>query len=318
MARFDRPFPVFLLLVAACSGDPVAEVSRARARTPAPAAAAKPKPPAVDLSLSLGAGFEMHRPVRDGRLSVIPIVAIADPPQVHYMTLSQGVAQHKVTIREMPTWQIDRVRIRNRGVMPVFAMAGELIIDARQDRVLAESAVIPPGQTFDIHVRCVEQGREEGGKTFHPAALLAGLDMRRTIAHDTQAAVWILIDTINKQLDLRPPGRSYRQAAQLQGSGESGARRDRIAAQLAADPDRDRIVGFAVAVDGDVLAIDRFATPELEREFELALLGSYSSGLDRSPPHEGRTLLPADVRVLATTPGADVTEAALIALQPPS
>src|SRR5947208_3560270 len=107
MARFDRPFSVFLLLVAACSGDPVADMSSAQARTDAPAAAAKPKPPVIDLSL--GTGFEMHRPVRDGRLSVIPIVATADPPQVHYMTLSQGVAEHKVTIREMPSWQVDRV-----------------------------------------------------------------------------------------------------------------------------------------------------------------------------------------------------------------
>src|SRR5689334_21159946 len=98
-----RPVRLLLLFLAACQGktDPAAAI----APPPVPVAAPKPQPPP---DLSLGAGFEMRRPVHDGRMTVIPIVATGDVPQIHYATLTEGIAHHKVSVREVPSWAVDQ------------------------------------------------------------------------------------------------------------------------------------------------------------------------------------------------------------------
>ena len=65
-----------LVVLSACGEDEV--VSR-DARTPEVEVKSKPKP--VDLTLStLGAGLEMRHPIRDGNLTIIPIVATQPVP----------------------------------------------------------------------------------------------------------------------------------------------------------------------------------------------------------------------------------------------
>ncbi len=298
MPKSVRTCAVFLAMLGACHDD---------AAPPPPAAAlaeAVPAAPKPKLDLSLGEGYEMRRPLRDGRLAVIPIVATASTGVIAYTSLATAVANHDATVREMPgEWRVDTVRIRNRGRATVVAYMGEMIIDAKQDRVLAETKVIPPGASEDVAVRCVEQSRENGSRTFTVPGIMVEMDLRRVVAFRPQVDVWTKVDAINNELGLSPPSKTYRLAAQRMASGDLEARRGRLAAELAAHPDRDRIVGLAEVVDGEVIAIDRFATPSLYREEEQELLGAYvaSSG---GVAHEGRTFLPADVRGLATTPGA--------------
>src|SRR5262249_9228984 len=136
---------------------------------------ARPSPPPVDLSL--GDGFEMRRPLRDGRLSLIPLIA-THPAPAGYITLAAAVARHQATVRELPAqWRVDSVRTRNRGRIPAVAYAGGVLLDAKQARGLAEPRVIPPGASDDLAVRCIEQSRETGGRVFHVPGVLAELDL---------------------------------------------------------------------------------------------------------------------------------------------
>ena len=73
------------------------------------------------------------------------------------------------------------------------------------------------------------------------------------------------------------------------------------------------MVGLAQVLDGQVVAIDRFATPELFASLEHELLGSYIAS-EHSPPHEGRTLLPDDVSTLAKDAHGVTTAASFVAL----
>ena len=281
---------------------------------PAPPAA-KPTPVLIDLSL--GDGFAMRRPLRDGRLAVIPIVATGDVRPGSHTTLREAVASHHASVRELPDgWVVDVLRIDNKGDVPIVTYAGELILDGYQDRMIAETRVIAPHHGENVHVRCVEQNREDGGVMFSVPGIVAELDLRRVLAFRYQADVWSKIDAIDRELGLTPPTSAYRVAAARMATGDDGARVARLASALASHPDRDRMVGLAAVIDGEVIAIDRFATPELFRAEETELLGAYVAN-SGGAPHEGRTFLPSDVRALATTPGQIwTTDATFTALRP--
>src|SRR5437899_8678212 len=109
----------------------------------------------------------MRRPVRDGRVSLIPIVATATPSAPDYVTLDEGMRRGIVSVRELSDWDVGRVSIKNSGEQPLFVMSGELIFDGLQDRSLAETRVIEPHKTEMVNVNCVEQGRESGGRRFN-------------------------------------------------------------------------------------------------------------------------------------------------------
>jgi hypothetical protein len=314
MLRSVRSLSRFVLCVAlAACGDP-------HAAPPPPAVAVAPPPPQANpapkpaVDLHLDGGYEMLHPLHDGRLTVIPIVQKTPPAvvPVKYLALEAAMTRHLVTVRELGEWQVDTVRIKNKSNQPIFAMSGELVIDALQDRVIARDTIIPPHASVQVAVRCVEQNREKGGRTFHAGNALAELDLRQSIVHQQQTQVWQMVDAINQRLGLTPPTKTYRLAAQAQPADRAG----QLAQQLNALPEHAQIVGLAVAIDGQVQSIDRFVSPDLYEQLEGELVGSYVAS-DGGPPHEGKTLVPDDIRALSTNPSAvTTTEASLVALQP--
>ncbi|HXV94891.1 MAG TPA: DUF6569 family protein [Pseudonocardia sp.] len=53
--------------------------------------------------------------------------------------------------------------VTNRGGKPALVLEGELLEGGRQHRVAARSVVVEPGRSAVLEVRCVEQGRWNGG-----------------------------------------------------------------------------------------------------------------------------------------------------------
>jgi hypothetical protein len=280
----------------ACGGDDGATPMSRDASDRVGEATPKPKPKPIDLTL--GAGFEMRHPIREGNLLIIPIVATTAVPEVHYVTLADGIANHTVTVREIGRYrdfEVDHVRVRNKGTVPLFVMTGQLIYDGLQDRAIAEDRVIQPGERADVEVRCVEQGREAGHMTFRAGNVIAELGLRQQMVFATQQDVWTKVEQINAAHHLTPPTKTYRDAAELQHATDAAAKRAELAHQLAALPDRDHLVGLALVVNNTIVEADRFATPELYGALENELLGAYIAS-DGLPPHEGKTLVPDDVR----------------------
>ena len=300
-----------LVILSACGEDEI--VSR-DGRTPEVEVEVKSKPKPVDLTLStLGAGLEMRHPIRDGNLTIIPIVATQPVPDLHYVTLADGLANHTVTVREKGrgnSFHVDHVSVHNKSIEPLFVMTGELIFDGLQDREIAEDRVLGPGERAAVSVRCVEQGREAGRLEFHASGLIAELRIRQPTIFQTQQEVWAAVEKLNAEHHLTPPTKTYRGVAELQNATDAAARRDGLARELAALPERAHLVGL-VAVSGTrIFDLVRFATPELYGQFEQELLGSYVAS-DDGPPHEGRTLLPADVRTFAESGQRRSSDAAI-------
>ena len=249
-----------LVLTMTGCGEDGAEPPSHRDVSPAP----KPKPKPKPIDLSLGAGFEMRHPIREGNAMIIPIVATAQPPDLHFVTLADGIAGHHVTVREIArgeNFEVDHVRVHNKGAVPLFVMTGELIYDGLQDRAIAEDRLIPPGATVKVEVRCVEQGRERGHMAFRADGVLAELGLRQQMVFATQQDVWTKVEQINAAHHLTPPTKTYRNAADLQRESDAVTKRTELARQLSALPDRNRLVGLALVVNNAVVEVDRFATP---------------------------------------------------------
>jgi hypothetical protein len=314
MRRSVRSLWLFVSLFAACADRPpqVEPTAAAPAAAP-PATSARSARERAPAELSLGDGYEMRRPLQDGRLTVIPIVDSRAPRAnvPRYLALHDGMKRDLVSVRELPPMTVDTVRIHNKSPEPVFAMAGELIVGGHQDRVIARDVIVPAHATADVEVRCVEQNRDGGRRAFNSGnAALAQIDLRDAVVHKTQSDVWTLVDAINTQHHVAPKTKTYRLVAQVQDARRAGA----LAERLAELPDRERLVGLAVAIDGRVVAMDRFASPELYDQLEGELLRSYVAS-DTLPPRDHRSLLPDDVRAFAATSRlSTTTDASFVAV----
>jgi hypothetical protein len=305
------------MLAVGCQGEsPSERPPRPRFEPPPPievTAEAKP------VDLSLGLGLEMRRPIRDGRLTIIPIVATRPFADVHYVTLDAAMAGGQVTVRELPgdeslSFVVDTLRLQNRSPHPLVVLGGELVIDGMQDRVIARDRVIPGGATVEVAVRCVEEDRDYGERMFHPGYALAELPLRQAVVHESQDDVWAQVGVINRRLHLHPGTKTYRLAAAEQSRGDAATRREHIVAQLAALEEHDSIIGFAVAIDSELVALDQLATPELYRQLEPVLLGSYVMA-SAGPASDARALTPADVRAFAGRSDGTATEATFVVLR---
>jgi hypothetical protein len=272
----------------------------------------EPPPPAVDLALA--DGIEMRRPIRDGRLTLIPIIATrpATGTARHYITLHDGMARGNVSVTELAPWDVDTVRIVNKSEEPLAILGGEVILDGKQDRVLQHAVVIPPRATKHVATRCVERHREHGDDRFASGNAIAELSLRKVIAGGNQDAIWAKVNVINRREGLAPRSHTYRHAAHKLGA--ANARVDAILKQLAGREERRQIVGLAVAIDDKVVAIDRFATPELYRALEAKLVAGYLPETAGDAIAE-KTITPDAVRALATFRRAHVTEASSMTLR---
>lgn len=274
---------------------------------PAPAATPEAAPPKQPVDLALGTGIEMRRPIHDGRLTLIPVVATAKAAlasDVKYITLAEGLSQKLVTVTELgdEDWDVDWVRVTNKSQMPLAIIGGELIIDGKQDRVIAEDVVLAANSSKHVPSRCVEEKREEGGVRFNDGHAVVELSLRRTVRYHEQDSIWSHVSFINTRNKLYPYTRTYRHSAALLTKGDALARRTKLIEKLGELEERKQMIGLAVAIDGQLVAFERMATPELYAALEPRLIASYLPNTAGAPKSEIE-IEPEQVRAFASRPG---------------
>jgi hypothetical protein len=116
-----------------------------------------------------------------------------------YLSLGDAMAQNKATIRELPVKlgsDKGSVRITNKSKNTIIIKSGDLIGGGKQDRILAKTTLIPPGQKKEIvTVFCIEKDRwDDKPKSFYYGGS-GDIDLRKAIdVSRSQAAVWKEID----------------------------------------------------------------------------------------------------------------------------
>ena len=191
------------------------------------------------------------------------------------LTLEEGLSQKLVAIEEVG--QVNRLVASNKGKTSVYLQSGDIVKGGQQDRVLQHDTLLPPGShKVPLSVFCVESGRWHGRGSEpvrHFASSGSSIITKRgkmavKVAGD-QGAVWDSVAAAQADIGGKV-GRSVRapeSATSLQLSLEDKkvtGTVDEYVRNLEKEIPKDKdVVGYAVAVNGNVEAVDVFASPNL-------------------------------------------------------
>lgn len=217
-------------------------------------------------------------PLKHANLVVFPVITTRSGKSVDYLVLDEGMKKKLVTVVEKGDGgDVNNLELKNTSDRPLFLMAGEVVIGGKQDRIIGKNTIVAPKTTESVPVFCVEHGRWSGRKAeFSSAQSLAHTELRKKASFSDQSEVWKEVSAKNAKRKLANDTDTYRRVTQDGSVKKSIDGYDKaIRAQLATAADKDRMVGFVVAMDGKVVAIETFGTPALFRKFQDKLLRSY-------------------------------------------
>jgi hypothetical protein len=276
MRHATGPFAILLAVITAAATVPPALAE-------APKAPAAPADTAAKAAAALSDRTALLAPIQVESLTLTPIVATAAPeagPQRddQLLVLDEAMAARQVKIREISDGTVNSLTFVNTAAHPVFVLAGEVIVGGKQDRIIGRNTVIPANTTQEVPVYCVEHGRWTGeSKEFTTARALAHGRLRGRASYAAQKDVWNEVAAKNVARKTTNDSDTYRRVAQQQSDGTLAAMEKRVDAALGklAPADRDRMVGYAVALDGAVATVDVFGSPALFKKLETKLVRSY-------------------------------------------
>jgi hypothetical protein len=122
-------------------------------------------------------GLKVLEPIRNGSLTVFPVVASKSYPTGAFLTLDEGLRSGDVVVTEYgnvrglvrrrnppsiqhDTAEVNRLVLINNSKRPLLLLAGEIVAGGKQDRVIGKDRIVPPeSDPVDLSVFCVEPGR---------------------------------------------------------------------------------------------------------------------------------------------------------------
>ena len=210
------------------------------------------------------------------------------------------------SIRPMRDAEVNRLVLVNNSKRPLLLLAGEIVTGGKQDRVIGKDRIVPPeSDPVDLSVFCVEPGRwvAANGKADFSAGraggvaggLLAAPSIRGSaMAAKNQQQVWDNVDKSKQAMAGRLIANGVSAAAPEVSSTSSYARVmenkdvqkqvDSVAAPVERNYEsvihqlRDKnAVGVVVAVNGEIVWADIFASTQLLQKYWPKLARSYAT-----------------------------------------
>jgi hypothetical protein len=202
-----------------------------------------------------------------------------------------------------PSAQVNRLVLVNNSDRPLILLAGEIVTGGKQDRVVGKDRIIPAkSDPVDLSVFCVEPGRWTGvSQTFGametagraPTAPMAQPSVRaRAMADKNQQQVW---NEVHKSADAMSSAVAAAPEARAQIGGTTSYARVMGAPAVAKQVDEVAIpvehsyqsvirqlrdqnaVGVVVAINGEIVWADVFASTPLLEKYWPKLVRSYSA-----------------------------------------
>ena len=204
--------------------------------------------------------------------------------------------------------QVNKLVLVNNSKRPLLLLAGEIVTGGKQDRVIAKDRIVPPeSDPIDLDVFCVEPGRwvgtsakfVSGGIAHDSNGVMAAPSVRGSaMADKDQNKVWAQAGHATEQVTVEaeaslPPAvapeltralsqtTSYAtvmQNDQIQAKVNSVARPIEQEYESTIKQLRDRkAVGVVVAVNGEIIWADIFASTSLLEKYWPKLVRSYAT-----------------------------------------
>jgi hypothetical protein len=122
-------------------------------------------------------GYKVLEPIRNGSLTVFPVVAERSYATSEFLTLDEGLRSGEVVVTEAGSVQglirrhglpgirhdgpeVNRLVLVNNAKRPLLLLAGEIVSGGKQDRVIGKDRIVPAeSDPVDLSVFCVEPGR---------------------------------------------------------------------------------------------------------------------------------------------------------------
>lgn len=228
-----------------------------------------------------------------------------------------------------PVWQeghpdgarVNQLVLVNNSKRPLLLLAGEIVTGGKQDRIIGKDRLIPAeSDPIDLSVFCVEPGRWVGSSASFKAPASHGGEMgamvqpsvrSKAMADKDQQQVWdevgksraamsqtVEVSGVAAETSLAELSRTSSYASTIENRAVAG-KIDEVAAPLEQDYRsvigqlRDKnAVGVVVAVNGQIIWADVFASPRLLEKYWPKLVRSYAA---ESMAQPGRSAS-ADVR----------------------
>jgi hypothetical protein len=246
---------------------------------------------------------QLADPIQVESVTITPIVQTTEgkaPPEM--IVLDEAMPKKLVRIHEIDEGNVNSLTLDNKSDKPLFLLAGEVVIGGKQDRIIGRNTVIPGKTTQEVPVYCVEHGRWTGDtKEFTTAKALAHGRLRGMASFASQQDVWNEVSSKNEKLATKSSTDTYRKIAQQQGDKDSKIEKeakqvDTALGKLPAET-RGKVVGFAVAVNGQVATVDMFNSHALFEKMEGKLVRSYiTEAVDVKPDLKAKPPAAAQVK----------------------
>jgi len=196
--------------------------------------------------------------------------------------------------------EVNRLVLINNSKRPLLLLAGEIVTGGKQDRVIGKDRIVPPeSDPVDLSVFCVEPGRwtaMNGKNEFNTAgrgvALFAAPAVRsKAMAAKDQQQVWDQVRNSQRAMSetvevtgAAPQVQAETSYAGVMNNREVDKKIKNVAAPIEHNYEsivhqlRDKnAVGVVVAVNGDIVWADIFASTQLLQKYWPKLVRSYAT-----------------------------------------
>ncbi len=216
-------------------------------------------PPPVDPAAWL-AGLQLGPSQTLGALELWPLIhpeARLEPDLLAPEAISAGL----LDVREKDGGTVQELIATNRSPRPVILFEGEILLGAKQNRMVAHTVVIAPGATIVVEVGCVERGRWAWTASgFTPSDCMAEAALRRSAKMSVAAArassgrvmldqhaLWNEVDAALECEGVRSQTSDYHEVSRRRSAEEEA---------FARVTPLERQVGVMALCDGALVALD--------------------------------------------------------------
>jgi hypothetical protein len=204
---------------------------------------------------------------------------MAMQPSENVFSLSDAMKQKKVSVKELVSKEgSDRsvLTVKNLSNDSILINRGEVISGGKQDRIVAETTIVPPGKEKKyLNVFCAEKGRWDNKRK--PFRYFASADQKLKKVMDvkrTQKDVWKAIDEQYKAERKQTETWAYKEVSKSAALIDTGY--IKFFTRKFLESDRN-FCGFIAVTDNSIIGCDLYANADLNNVQYQSNLSSYVS-----------------------------------------
>lgn len=238
-------------------------------------------------------GLTLGEAISSNGFSVIPLMREAASSS-NILLLKQAMDEKRIRVKEVSaSGDVQTISVENLSHEPVLIPEGDIVIGAKQNRVINLTVLISGNSKLNVPVSCVEQGRwSDGSKIYFSAATKAPPKLRaknmqfvkesresRRDHSGNQGAVWAEVDNYLHAARVESPTDSLTDSFEKE--------RERLKEHHDALKCPSGASGFMFLHDGAVLGLDLYCRPDMLERAWPELIDSYLIEAVRTAPAKG-------------------------------